>query len=415
MNSSLRSHAETIVSKAVSAVLPEVPVREALSGMTFPGRIFIVAVGKAAFRMAEAACSVLGSRVEKGVVVTKYGHVYGSIPGVACFEAGHPVPDANSFRAAQAAVDLVSGLTSSDTVLFLLSGGGSALFELPLVPYGELESITEQLLSCGASITEINTVRKRLSAVKAGRFALLSAPARIETIALSDIPGGGPDMIASGPTCPDPTTSEDALRVVAKYGLRLSENALELIKKETPKELSNANITVFGGVSELVRAAAAACRELGYEPFILTDRLSCEAREAGSFLASIVKTHSRPDRPLAFIAGGETVVHLTGSGVGGRNQELALSAAIGISGIKNAAVFSFGSDGTDGPTEAAGGYADGDTLSELAAHGISAFAALADNDSHTALKKAGGLIVTGPTGTNVNDAAVALIAADTRN
>lgn len=415
MNSSLRSHAETIVSKAVSAVLPEVPVREALSGMTFPGRIFIVSVGKAAFRMAEAACSVLGSRVEKGVVVTKYGHVYGSIPGVACFEAGHPVPDANSFRAARAAVDLVSGLTSSDTVLFLLSGGGSALFELPLAPYGELESITEQLLSCGASITEINTVRKRLSAVKAGRFALLSAPARIETIALSDIPGGGPDMIASGPTCPDPTTSEDALRVVAKYGLRLSENALELIKKETPKELATANITVFGGVSELVRAAAAACRELGYEPFILTDRLSCEAREAGSFLASIVKTHSRPDRPLAFIAGGETVVRLSGSGVGGRNQELALSAAIGISGIKNAAVFSFGSDGTDGPTEAAGGYADGDTLSELAAHGISAFAALADNDSHTALKKAGGLIVTGPTGTNVNDAAVALIAADTRN
>ncbi len=409
MNRVLRAHADEIVSKAICAVIPEVPVRRALSGMDLPGRVFAVAAGKAAFSMARVASGILGDRIEKGVVITKYGHASGAIPRFDIYEAGHPLPDENSFRAADAAADLVSGLTETDTVLFLLSGGSSALFEKPLVSAEELSSVTERLLASGASINEMNTVRKRLSAVKAGRFALLCSPARVETVALSDIPGGAPDMIGSGPTCPDPTTCADALRVVEKYGLTLSEKAAELIKTETPKELPNSRITVFGGVSELVGAVSDACRELGYEPFVLTDRLSCEAREAGSFLASVVRTHAGSSRPLAFIAGGETVVKLCGGGKGGRNQELALSAAEGISGLGSCAVFSFGSDGTDGPTDAAGGYADGDTLSELSALGISLSAVLADNDSYNALKKTGGLIITGPTGTNVNDAAVALI------
>lgn len=409
MNRLLREHADKIVSKTVSKVQPDIPVGLALSRLEFPGRVFAVAVGKAAFKMALAAKNALGESIEKGLVVTKYGHVFGSIPGFRCIEAGHPVPDENSFRAAEAAIDLVSDLHETDTVLFLLSGGGSALFEKPLVSYNELSSVTERLLACGASIGEINTIRKRLSAVKAGRFALLASPARVETVALSDIVGGTGDMIASGPTCPDSTTVSDALSIIEKYGLKLSENALCQIKKETPKELANAHMTVFGGVDELVKAAADACRELGYEPVAVTSRLAGEAREAGRMLAGKIRENADSTVPLAFIAGGETVVKLTGGGKGGRCQELAIAAAEGISGIDGAAVFAFGSDGTDGPTDAAGGYSDGDTFSELDSLGISPAEVLSRNDSYNALKKTGGLIMTGPTGTNVNDAAIALI------
>ena len=322
------------------------------------------------------------------------------------------MPDENSFRGTQAALELVSGLTDKDTVLFLLSGGGSALFEKPLVPAEELQDITGQLLACGADIVEINTIRKRLSAVKGGRFAQLCQPAHVEAVILSDILGDPLDMIASGPACPDSATAEDARRIQDKYGLKMSEAALKLLDVETPKVLDNVHTQVNGSVRELCAAAAKVCGRLGYEPVLLTDRLCCQAKEAGSFLASILRTHARDGKALAFIAGGETVVKLTGRGLGGRNQEIALSAAAGISGLPNAAVFSVGSDGTDGPTDAAGGYADGDTCRELLAQGISIDAVLRDNDAYHALQKTGGLIVTGPTGTNVNDAAVALMGAE---
>ena len=408
MNRLLRDHANQIIREAIAAVQPDAAVQRAVAGREFPGRVFLVAAGKAAWQMAKAAAECMGGRIEKGVVVTKYDHVMGPIANFDCYEAGHPVPDENSFRGTQAALDLVSDLTEKDTVLFLLSGGGSALFEKPLVEAAELQDITGQLLACGADIVEINTIRKRLSQVKGGRFAQLCWPAQVEAVILSDILGDPLDMIASGPACPDSTTAEDAQRIAEKYQLRMSESARKLLAVETPKSLDNVHTQINGSVRELCAAAAVTCRKLGYEPVMLTDQLCCQAREAGSFLASILKTHAADGRALAFIAGGETVVKLTGHGKGGRNQELALSAAQGIGGL-NAAVFSVGSDGTDGPTDAAGGYADGETAGELKALGVSIDAVLQDNDAYNALRKVDGLVMTGPTGTNVNDVAVALI------
>ena len=404
----LREHADQIIRGAIAAVQPDAAVARALSGMNFPGRVRLVAAGKAAWQMARAASDCLGDRIESGVVVTKYDHVMGPIANFACFEAGHPVPDENSFRGTRAALELVSGLTAKDTVLFLLSGGGSALFEVPLVSSGELQDITNQLLACGADIVEINTIRKRLSRVKGGRFAQLCAPARVEAVVLSDILGDPLDMIASGPACPDSSTCGDARRVAEKYGLRLSNEAWRLLDVETPKSLGNVRTQINGSVRELCAAAARICGEMGYEPVVLTDQLCCQAREAGSFLASIARTHAGDGRRTAFIAGGETVVKLTGHGKGGRNQELALAAAPGIAGL-DACVFSVGSDGTHGPTDAAGGYVDGGTLDAFGKLGIDVDAVLADNDAYHALNAVEGLIVTGPTGTNVNDVAVALV------
>ena len=407
MDQKLRQDADAIIRAAIAAVLPDEAVRRALKGRHFPGRVLLVAAGKAAWQMARAAVEALGP-VDAGVVVTKYGHVQGQLPGVICYEAGHPVPDENSFRATQAALDLVAGAKETDTVLFLLSGGGSALFEKPLIPGGELQDITQQLLACGADIVEMNTIRKRLSAVKGGRFALACAPARVYSIVLSDILGDPLDMIASGPAVPDRSTCAQAQAIAETYGLRLSGAARACLQQETPKALDNVETHITGSVRELCAAAAAACGQLGYQPVLLTDHLDCEAREAGRFLADIARTHAGRGQKAAYLAGGETVVRLTGHGLGGRNQELALAAAPGLAGLP-AAVFSVGSDGTDGPTDAAGGYVDGDTAAALAARGLDAGAVLADNDAYHALQAVDGLIVTGPTGTNVNDVAVVLV------
>ena len=409
MNQTLRADADRIIQASIHAVLPDEAVQRALKSYhSRGGRTLLVAAGKAAWQMANAAVQTLG-RVDGGVVVTKYDHVKGPIPGVDCYEAGHPVPDKGSFFATGRAIELVQNLNADDAVLFLLSGGGSALFEQPLVTGEELQDVTRQLLACGADIVEMNTIRKRLSRVKGGRFAELCAPAQVFSIVLSDILGDPLDMIASGPACPDGSTCAQALAIVEKYGLRLSPAALELLGKETPKTLDNVTTQITGSVRELCTAAAEQCRAMGYEPLLLTDQLCCEAREAGSVLAGILRTHAADGRRLAFIAGGETVVHLTGTGLGGRNQELALAAAPGIAGLPNAAVFSVGSDGTDGPTDAAGGYVDGETAAALAAAGLDAFTVLKNNDAYHALQAVGGLVVTGPTGTNVNDVAVALL------
>jgi len=409
MNQKLRSDAERIIRSAIEAVKPDAAVQRALENITFPGRVFLVAAGKAAWQMAAAAVEHLTVPLSGGVVVTKYDHVMGEIPGVVCYEAGHPVPDENSFRGTQAALDLTKDLTDTDTVLFLLSGGGSALFEKPVVSGEELQDVTKQLLACGAEITEMNTIRKRLSQVKGGRFARWCAPAKVEAVVLSDVLGDPLDMIASGPAAPDLSTCEQALAIAEKYVLTLSDEVRACLGQETPKELTNVRSQIIGSVRELCRAAAAEAEKLGYEPVYLTDHLTCEAREAGSFLASILRSQAGSGKKLAYLAGGETVVHLTGKGLGGRNQELALAAAAGLAGLPNACVISAGSDGTDGPTDAAGGYADGDTLAELKAHGLTLHQVLADNDAYHALQALGNLLITGPTGTNVNDVAVGLI------
>ena len=407
MNENLRRDAETVVRHAIAAVLPDRAVERALAGMAFPGRVYVVAAGKAAWQMSRAAVDCLKMPVT-GVCVTKYGHVMGPIDGIECIEAGHPVPDENSFRGTERVLELTKDLTETDTVLFLLSGGGSALFEKPLISGGELQDITNQLLASGADIVRINTIRKRLSAVKGGKFAQWCAPARIEAVVLSDILGDPLDMIASGPAAADSSTCAEAQAIAKEYGLNLSEQAMECLRTETPKSLNNVRTQVIGSVRQLCAAAGEKCRELGYETVFLTDLLSCEAREAGAFLSAIARSHAGNGKKLAFLAGGETVVHLTGRGLGGRNQEIALGAAQGLDGLK-ACVISGGSDGTDGPTDAAGGYADGDTLTELEGKGLNPAAVLRENDAYHALKAVHNLIITGPTGTNVNDVTVVLV------
>ena len=407
---SLREDATTIIRQAISKVLPDQAVAEALRGKDFgTGKIYVIAAGKAAWQMAHAAAQILGDKIAAGVVVTKYDHVKGPIPRIQCCEGGHPVPDENSFRGTQAALDLTQSLQPEDTVLFLLSGGGSALFEKPLIPAEDLQDITRQLLECGADIVETNTIRKRLSAVKGGKFAKLCEPASVYSIVLSDILGDPLDMIASGPAYPDSSTCAEALAVVEKYRLSLSAEALALLRQETPKQLHNVQTIITGSVKNLCAAAEESCRSLGYETMFLTDQLNCEAREAGAFLAAIAKSYQNHPRNIAFIAGGETIVHLKGHGLGGRNQELALAAAEGIAGLGNTAVFSIGSDGTDGPTDAAGGYVDGQTKQALMALDLDIYQTLQENDAYHALKKCNGLIFTGATGTNVNDLSMVLI------
>jgi len=408
MNEILRADANAIIAASIEAVKPDEAVQRALQSFhPGKGRTLLVSTGKAAWQMAYAAVKVLG-HVDGGVVVTKYDHVKGEIPGVVCCEGGHPVPDQGSFDGTAKALELVKELTEEDTVIFLLSGGGSALFEAPLVPAGELQDITRQLLACGADIVEMNTIRKRLSGVKGGRFAQRCAPAKVFSIVLSDILGDPLDMIASGPAYPDSTTCTQALAIAKKYNLNLSATAWQLLEQETPKELTNVTTHITGSVRELCAAAAKKCEEMGYAPILLTDQLCCEARHAGSFLASIAATHKDDGKAVAYLAGGETVVRLTGTGKGGRNQELALAAAPAIAG-KQICIFSLGSDGTDGPTDAAGGYVDGDSYAALTQKGISIAQVLHNNDAYHALQAVDGLIVTGPTGTNVNDVCAILI------
>lgn len=408
--SQMRNDAEKIYTYAIEVSLPDKAVKKYLSKITFPeGNIIVVSAGKAAWTMAAAAQEVLGSRIKKGLVVTKYDHSCGEIPGFEIIEAGHPILDENSFRGTRRALELVQGLSRKDTVLFLLSGGGSALFELSELGITELQYINSQLISSGASIQEINTVRKRLSQVKGGRFAQSCAPAKVVGLLLSDVLGNQPDMIASGPVCVDETTCEQALYIVEKYKIHLSPKAAEMLRIETPKDLPNVNYHICGDVRQLCAAAEEECQRLGYTSVVLTMDLCCQAKEAGSFLASIARSQAGNQKKLAYIAGGETVVYLTGKGLGGRNQELALAAAEGIAGLSNVAIFSVGSDGTDGPTDAAGGYVDGQTIEKLAACGIRISDVLERNDAYHALECCEGLIKTGATGTNVNDIAIVLI------
>lgn len=409
------SDAKRIIADSISAVLPDEAVRRALEGRSFPRGVTLVAIGKAAWRMACAAHQALGHAIRKGIVITKYGHSEGPIPNVEIVEAGHPVPDENGVSGAARALALVRDLTAEDTVLFLVSGGGSALFEMPLPPctLDDLAGITRQLLACGADITEINTIRKHLSSVKGGRFAQACAPASVLSIVLSDVLGDSLDVIASGPAVADQSTCADAERIVRKYALAIPAHIRPLLACETPKTLQGVTTLITGSVTELCRAAAASAESLGYTPLILTTTLCCEAREAGSMLASIareIRLTGQPVRPpCAVIMGGETVVHLRGGGKGGRNQELALAAAKGIAGLKDVCLFSLGSDGTDGPTDAAGGIVTGSFADSCARAGLSIDDALANNDAYSLLKRMDALIMTGPTGTNVCDVTVLLV------
>lgn len=407
----LKMDAEKIIAQAIHASLPDEAVKKAVAGreFTFQGRLIVIAIGKAAWNMAKAAAESIPHPIDRGIVLTKYGHAQGEISGFTILEAGHPLPDENTISGTKQIMEAVEGLTEKDTVFFLISGGGSALFEKPAGSLGlaDFLDITKQLLECGADIVEMNTVRKHLSAVKGGRFAALCAPAKVYAVALSDILGDRADSIASGPVCADESTCADAWAVVEKYGLRLTDAMKEQLSLETPKQVENVDMQITGSVTELCAQAAAAAEALGYTPLILTNMLDCEAREAGKFLAAVGRTVQKDGLPLkppcALICGGETVVRITGKGKGGRNQELALAAAEGIAGMENIVVAAVGSDGTDGPTDAAGGIVDGGTKARLQAQGISISEILAENNSNRALGMADALVMTGPTGTNVND------------
>lgn len=405
----MRNDAKQIYTRAIEAALPDNAVTAALRDIELRGSIYVVAVGKAAWQMAKTASNILGSSIKAGIVITKHGYSKGDIAQLEVYEAGHPVPDSDSYAATERVLKMVESLGEGDTVLFLLSGGGSALFEKPLIPVEDMAQLTNQLLASGADINEINTLRKRFSAVKGGKFALACMPARICNIVLSDVIGDRVDSIASGPVTQDRSSSREAKDIADRYGLTLTPQMLELISADTPKVGDNVETRVIGSVNQLCLSAAGTCKELGYEPLILTSSLSCTAKDAGVFLSNIAQQHANSGKRLAFIAGGETVVFLNGNGLGGRNQELALAAAENIAGMHNVCVFSVGSDGTDGPTDAAGGYVDGSTKQLLADKGISIFSALQNNDSYHALDACGGLIRTGATGTNVNDLSVLLI------
>ena len=409
MNNELRMDAERIARSAIEAVKPDEAVRRALKNTVLPGRVYLVAVGKAAWQMAAAAVHFLEQPLQGGIVITKYGHSMGVLPGIRIFEAGHPVPDENSYRATEAVLEMTADLTEEDTVLFLLSGGGSALFEKPLVKPELLQQITEILLRGGAEITEINTIRKRLSGVKGGRFAAHCAPAKIEAVILSDVLGDPVDVIASGPAAADSATTADAVRIARKYGVDENPEVAKLLTVETPKEVPNVRAQIIGSVRQLCAAAEKVARELGYECVFLSDCLSGEASDTGRELAEELRKYAGSGRKIALLAGGETVVHVKGTGLGGRNQELALAAAQVLEGIPGAALISVGSDGTDGPTDAAGGYADTDTVAQLREKGMDVQAYLDNNDAYHALDAVGNLIFTGPTGTNVNDLTVGLI------
>jgi len=406
--------AQKIIKTTIADNMPRHAVENALRAHTFSGKIYLVAIGKAAWTMASTAADFLGDRLEKGIVVTKYEHSQGDLPRIDVYEAGHPLIDENTIAATQKCIEMVKKLGEGDELLFLVSGGGSALFEAPLegVTLEDLQNVSSQLLASGADIVEINMIRKRLSAVKAGRFAQLAAPAKVFSVILSDVLGDRLDSIASGPAVPDNSTVEDAAKVAEKYNLNLTDLQRKYLTQETPKVIDNVTIAITGSVRTLCESVAKAASELGYTPTILTTTMNCEASEAGRFLASVaadtVAGRTSFTAPCAIIAGGETVVTLKGNGRGGRNQEIALVAANGIAGLDNVLVFSLGSDGTDGPTDAAGGIVDGTTLSKLKANGYDIDKILANNDSYNGLTAADGLIITGPTGTNVNDVTVIL-------
>ena len=410
----MRQDARKIYTGAIHASLPDSAVSDALKRFTLPeGRLILVAIGKAAYRMAKRARDIIVDemcgKIDTGIVITKYNHREGDIPELEIYEGGHPVPDENCVRATERALEITEDLNEKDTVLMLISGGGSSLFECPYCDLSDYIALTKALLGSGADIREINTVRKHLSRVKGGRFAEHIGKARLFTVALSDVLGNRLDTIASGPTVIDNSTADEANAIIGKYKISISEKMREHLSKETPKKLPDATQIIGGSVSELCLAAKAEAEALGYKVYILTDAEEGEAREVGRRLAAMALENQETKTPLAFIIGGETVVKLKGNGLGGRNQEIALAAAPLIRGKDNIAIFSVGSDGTDGPTDAAGGYVDGESYDKMVAVGLSPEGELENNNAYYALKSIDGLIMTGPTGTNVNDFCMALI------
>jgi hydroxypyruvate reductase len=387
-------------------------------------RIWVVGGGKAATAMVAALNQILGYRLGGGVVVTKYDH---ADPGldigpVEVVEAGHPLPDDSGVQGTKRMADLLASATERDLVLVVLSGGGSALLTLPSagLDLADLQETTDLLLRAGATIVELNTVRKHLSQSKGGGLARLAGGAPVASLILSDVVGDPLDVIASGPTVPDPTTFADATTILERYGLagrvpqavrRHLQAGLHGQLPDTPK----AGAALFARVHNVIvgsnrLAAEGAVKEAqarGLNALLLSTFVEGEAREVALVVAALAKElvyFDRPvPRPACLVWGGETTVTVRGQGKGGRNQELALAAALAMQDLPNVLLVALGTDGTDGPTDAAGAVATGETIARATALGLDPFAYLADNDAYTFFDALGDLIRTGPTGTNVND------------
>jgi len=383
--------------------------------------VYVVGGGKASGAMAAAIEEILGSRVSAGLVNVKYGYS-ARTEIIEINEAGHPVPDSNGMEGAAQIVDLTRQAGPRDLVLCLISGGGSALMPLPVegVSLADLQNTTEALLRSGATINEMNAIRKHLSQIKGGNLARWAYPARVVSLVLSDVVGNPLDVIASGPTVPDESSFVDALDVIQKYGLKehIPDSVLTHIESgargelpETPKpgdEVFSRVHSIMVGCNDVAASAAVErATELGYNALLLSTYFEGEAREIGRAFAAIareVAASGRPTHPPAcLVAGGETTVTVLGAGLGGRNQELALAAAQGIRGLDDVLIAALATDGTDGPTDAAGAVVDGTTLARAGDLGLSATLALRDNDSYHFFEQLGDLVVTGPTNTNVND------------
>jgi hydroxypyruvate reductase len=436
----LRRHVVQILGAAVGAADPRAAVHRSLrwdgsslvaADRVYPlapsSRLFVVGAGKASARMAGAVEDIVGDRITAGVVVTKYAYVE-SLRTVALIEAGHPLPDAAGRRGAQRIVDLVGQAAEDDLILLLISGGGSALMPLPAEGITLEEKIvtTDLLLRAGATIYDLNMVRKHLSQIKGGWLARHAAPARVVALVLSDVLGNPLDVIASGPAVPDPTTFADTVAVVRRFGLwdRLPASVRRHLERgaageapETPKPgdpvFANVHTVIIGDISAAAGAAAERAEALGYQVQLGATDVQGEARDVGAeFGAAVRRTHDalRPDSmATCTIMGGETTVTVRGAGRGGRNQELALGAAPPIAGLPQVLIASFGTDGTDGPTDAAGAVVDGTTLSRAQAIGVDPQASMASNDTYAFFRALGDLIITGPTNTNVNDLWVGLV------
>ncbi len=390
-------------------------------------RIFVAGCGKASAAMAYRLEKILGSRITAGLVNVKYGHTQ-ELKRIRLQEAGHPLPDAQGLEGAQEMVRMLSHLTEHDLVIFLISGGGSALlpFPSPGITLKEKQEVTDLLLGCGANIQEINTLRKHLSLLKGGGLARRVAPATLISLILSDVIGDPLDAIASGPTVPDSTTFGDCARILDRYALwekiplavaqhireGLKGNREETLKAGEPALAKVYNLVVGNNLLAM-KAAQKKAQDLGYRPFLLSSLIEGETREVAKVHAAIAKEVLRTKNPVSppacILSGGETTVTLNGKGKGGRNQEFSLAAALEIAGWSEMVILSAGTDGTDGPTDAAGAFADGETVQRAKALGLDPWAFLEENNSYSFFQALEDLLITGPTGTNVMDLRIFLV------
>lgn len=408
---------EALLSAMFDAAVTAASASDALVARLPPwprGRTVVVGAGKAAAAMARAVEDAWQGELS-GLVVTRYGHGV-STRRIEVIEAAHPRPDEASQRAAERILTMARGLGDDDLLLCLISGGGSALMALPApgLTLADKQAVTRELLRCGATISEINCVRKHLSAIKGGRLAAAAAPAPVVALLISDVPGDDPSVIASGPTVPDPTSFADARAVIAKYGIEVPavvRRFLDEAVEETPKpgdpRLANSKIEMVATPQDALEAASRVARDAGFQPLILGNAIEGEAREVALVHAGIVRQIVRFRQPVGapcvILSGGETTVSLRGNGRGGRNGEFLLALTVALAGEPRAWALSADTDGIDGVEDNAGALMRPDTLRRAAEAGIDAKARLADNDSYGFFRALGDLIVTGPTRTNVND------------